>query len=120
MGKIHLAEHVEVHEVSQKVSEDIAAATGPAATEEWNAAWDSDEGESSDTKVGSGTTPIVGTKKHIEDDEEDAVDDDAWGWGDEPTESAEEPQEEEKQAQEPLENIEARNHAVTLKENYWL
>ena len=107
--------------MSQQESEDIAATSGPAVTEEWDAAWDSDEQESSDPKTESETIPAVSSKKHDKGngDDEDAVDEDAWGWGDEPTESTEQPQPEEKQPEVPKSKEQARMHAVTLKENYW-
>lgn len=113
-----MAEHVEIHEVSQQISDDIAATSRPVVTEEWDAAWDSDEKESPHPKTGSGTSPSIGNQKHSEIDD-DVVDDDAWGWGDETTDSTDQSKLEENQPEEPKHLEEDRNHAVTLKENYW-
>jgi len=114
-----LAEHVEIHEVSQQVSDNIAATAGPAVTEEWDAAWDSDDKESTEPKTGSGTASVVGNQKHTADEEEDAIDDDAWGWGDEPIVSTEQSKQEVTQSEDQIDREQGRNHAVTLKENYW-
>jgi len=101
------------------VSEDIAASTRPAVTEEWDAAWDSDEQVSSEPKTKNRAAPATESQIHTEGDVDDEIDADAWGWGDEATDSTEHPQGDEKQPDEQKDNSQGSNHALTLKENYW-
>ncbi|KAH8598209.1 hypothetical protein B0O99DRAFT_616160 [Bisporella sp. PMI_857] len=136
LGDTHEAEHVETHEISKEASQDIASA-GVVVSDEWDAAWDSDDnddhGQGANGNGPSGASdtlqqqsqgsipPGLGSPKDQDEANNNHDDDadDAWGWGDDPTESTDiDVQPEDAKAESPIAQNSNRNRAVTMKEMY--